>query len=156
MIEAATSDDIADLGLLGLSFFEESPFAAKGMTLSPTRIVSSLAAMIDSPDCVVHVVRQDGKVVGGALWALDSSWTEEPIAIEVLFYMHPQYRRRALSKALLQAGIDACYNAGARLMYSTSTAGFDDNGANARAYNMLFQSCGFSIMPNSCFLIREL
>lgn len=156
MIEQATSDDIADLGILGLSFFEESPFASKGMTLCPERIVMTLTAMLASPEYIILLCREDERIVGFAIWALDASWTKEPIAIEVLFYMHPEYRRRSLSKGLLQASIDACYNAGARLMYSTSTAGFDDNGANARAYNMLFQSCGFSIMPNSSFLIREM
>jgi len=154
-VRQATIADLEYLCMEAGRFFCESNFL-RCMTFSPDNTVYSMAAMIESDEHEVLIIQHEGVDCGFAIWGYDKAWTVERIAIEILFYISPAYRRDGVAKRLLQESVNVCDNAGVKLMYSTSTAGFDDNGVNARAYNMLFKSCGFNEMKNSAFLVRTM
>jgi len=155
MIRIAEIEDVPYLGRECINLFAESNFNGK-LTFSPHNTVESLYGMLQGDGYIILIASKDGVDCGFCIWAIDKSWTVEGIAIEVLFYINPEYRRGGISKALLQESIKMCDNAGVVFMYSSSTAGFKDGGINARAYNMLFGSCGFTAMPQSTFLVREM
>jgi len=77
----------------------------------------------------------------------------EKLGIEILFYVRPQCRKSSMAKHMLDFAVNLCKDMGARLLYSSSTAGFDDDGRNARAYNALLRRQGFKELPHSAFLV---
>jgi hypothetical protein len=56
---------------------------------------------------------------------------------------------------MLDFALELCKDKGAKMLYSSSTGGFDDDGRNARAYNALLRRSGFIEMPESRFLVKE-
>jgi GNAT superfamily N-acetyltransferase len=155
IIRLANLSDMPYLMWEAMGLFAESNFNGK-LTFSPHNTSESFYEMLQCDSYIILIASKDGVDCGFCIWAIDKSWTLEGIAIEVLFYINPEYRGGQISKMLLQESIKMCDNKGVVFMYSSSTAGFKDGGINARAYNMLFGSCGFSVMPQSNFLIREM
>jgi GNAT superfamily N-acetyltransferase len=112
--------------------------------------------MVDNSNTVLVVAYDDeGKVAGFTIWALENPWTVEKMGLEVLFYVRPEARKSKLAKHMLDFAIELCKDRGAKMLYSSSTGGFDDDGRNARAYNALLRRSGFIEMPESRFLVKE-
>lgn len=156
IIKIAEEHDLAHIMLAGREFFKESNWF-DNMTLCDKTIRLTLLAMHNDPNSIVIVAYDDEcDVAGFALWGLQNPWTVEKIAIEDLFYIRKSARKSKIAQAMLDFSIKACQDRGAKLLYSSSTAGFNDDGKNARAYNLLLRRKGFKELPQSRFLIHTM
>lgn len=155
IIKIAEERDLPYILITIKEFFNESNWFDK-MTLCKKNIRKTMIAMHNDPNSLVVVAYDDKNgFVGFTLWGLQNPWTVEKIAIEDLFYIRKSARKSKIAQAMLDFSIKACQDKGAKLLYSSSTAGFDDNGVNARAFNILLKKTGFSEIPKSKFLIME-
>lgn len=156
IIKIAEEHDLPFIAHAGREFMAESNWLGP-LTLSTENIYRTLLHMIEDPDTVVVVAYDDQGDVGGfTFWGLENPWTVEKVAIEVLFYVRPASRKNNMAKTMLDFAVNLCKDMGARLLYSSSTAGFDDDGRNARAYNALLRRQGFKELPHSTFLVMTM
>lgn len=117
------------------------------MTLSTENIYASLAHMLSNPLAVMVIAEdQHGLPVGFSLWQLENPWTVEHMALMVLFYVRPHARNLKLASDLLDYSMQLCQDKGAKMFYASSTAGFDDGGANERAFTALLKRKGFKVI----------
>lgn len=160
IIREAQKNDLAHVSLLGSEFLEESNWLGT-LTLDKDKIYSTLLHMYNDPNHILAVAfEEEGtsykRLQGFTMWSLENPWTVEKIAIEILFYVNPEYRGKNVAKPLLDFAVNICENKGARMLYSSSTAGFDDDGRTARAYNILLRRAGFKELSESRFLVKDL
>lgn len=156
IIKIAEEHDLPHIAHAGRQFMTESNWLGP-LTLSTENIYRTLLAMLEDPDTIVVVGYDDNGDVGGfTFWGLENPWTVEKVAIEILFYVRPESRKANMARQMLDFAINLCKDKGARLLYSSSTAGFDDDGRNARAYNALLRRQGFKVLPHSAFLVMTI
>jgi GNAT superfamily N-acetyltransferase len=156
IIKKAETGDIPYIAHAGREFMQESNWLGP-LTLSTDNIYKTLMHMVNDPDSIVIVAYDDDvNVAGFTFWGLENPWTVEKIGIEILFYVRPQCRQGNIAKAMLDFALNVCQDMGAVMLYSSSTAGFDDDGRTARAYNALLRRRGFKELPSSSFLVKEL
>jgi GNAT superfamily N-acetyltransferase len=142
-IRRAKEKDIAAISLCGDEFFEESNW--RGLTLSKANIYNTLFSVLSREDFICLLAEtEEGFPAGFVIWGIENPWTIEKQAMMSMFYIRKRYRNGKLSTKLLEASIKECKNAGAKLFFSSSTAGFDDNGVNERMFTVLLKRQGFS------------
>ena len=141
-IRQATPEDIAAIAHAGRDFFAESNW--HGLQLSSERIYSSLAYMLSNENFVMVLAETaQGLPAGFSFWQLENPWTVELMALMVLFYVRPDHRNAQVANGLLDYSLQLCQDKGAKMFYSSSTAGFNDAGANERAFTALLKRRGF-------------
>lgn len=144
-IRQATPEDIAAIAHAGRDFFAESNW--HGLQLSSERIYSSLAYMLSNENFVMVLAETErGMPAGFSFWQLENPWTVELMALMVLFYVRPDHRNAQLANGLLDYSLDLCKDKGAKMFYASSTAGFNDAGANERAFTALLRRKGFNVV----------
>lgn len=141
-IYQAGIEDAAIVHHCGKDFFKESNWGH--MTLDPDRIRESLIHILTNQSFIVVVAVDDNGIPAGfVIWSLENPWTIEKQALMVLFYVRPEYRTGGTASKVLDLSLDLCKNAGAKMFFSSSTAGFDDGGVNERAFTLLLKRRGF-------------
>ena len=155
IIKIAEYEDLPHVLIAGHEFFAESNWF-ESMTLCRKTIRMTLLKMLEDENSLIVVAYDDaGDVAGFTMWGLQNPWTLEKIAIEDLFYIRAQARKSNIAKPMMDFAVKLCKDRGAKLLYTSSTAGFNDDGRNARAYNILLKRCGFKELSNSRFLIMD-
>jgi GNAT superfamily N-acetyltransferase len=100
MIREVTPDDVGDLLRLirELASYEREPDAVEATEASLTESLFG-----SERHARAHVVEQEGRIVGMALWFLSySTWTGRPgLYLEDLF-VEPDYRGQGIGRALIQ------------------------------------------------------
>lgn len=134
------------------SFFEESLYRV--MKYDPEKAeISFLSMMMDSDFELLVAFTEEDEVAGYSVFAFENPWMAEEVALGVLFYVMPEHRRSQCSQMLVDAETEICQNRGAKLSFTSSTAGFADNGCNEIAYTRLRKRNGF--VGLGTFLVRE-
>lgn len=152
-IRLATFQDLAPLRIALEEFYESSNWLGK-LSFCADHARDALLHMFYDEFSVVAVAMDGERVVGFGLWGLENPWTIERVAIEILFFVSPEYRNAQVSASLLRLSLDECKKLGAKAYYSSSTAGFDDEGVNARAYKMMLGRAGFVPLPQSSVFVK--
>lgn len=137
---------------VGRVFFHESlyrdlQFCAK--TLETT----FLTMMSDSDYHVLIAYDENDNIAGYSAFAFERNCSVEEVALSVWFYVLPEHRTGRCSQMLVDKEIELCQNRGARKMFTSSTAGFADNGCNERAYTRMRKRNGYVVLGT--FLVRE-
>ncbi len=155
MIRRAEEKDLMQLVQCAKEYVTESGFF-NGLHFDEDKALTSIAVRSLSEDCVACVA-VDGDVVLGVVSAnIDASWTREAIAFEEIFYIRPEHRNARVAIKLCDFFIKECKMQGAKKIFSSSTAGFDDNGKNANAFTKLLKRFGFKEIKGGCVLIKDL
>lgn len=152
IVRPAKHEEVNAIFDLTKKFYDESNWKIE---INFEKSINTFHYLIDSEDNVFLVVEDNNEITGFAIWGIENPWTIEKIAIDILFYIAPKKRNFNTANKLLNESIEKCKNLGAKIFYTSSTAGFDDNGKNARAYNMLYKKNGFSEIENSKMLFME-
>lgn len=110
MIRPATSADIPTLiFLIGRQFVREAGYEALGVTMNPEKTHKNLERLIEGGAGAVFVAERDGRLVGAiGLARGDLYFSDDPMAIEQFWWMHPDHRNgmdgaRLLKRALAWA-----------------------------------------------------
>lgn len=133
-------------------FFNESLYRDLDFCRETTE-QAFLAMMLDSDFHVLVVYDEDQNIAGYSAFAFERNCSKQEVALGVWFYILPEHRRGGCSQMLVDKETELCQNRGARKMFTSSTAGFADNGCNERAYTKLRQRNGYAVLGT--FLVRE-
>jgi GNAT superfamily N-acetyltransferase len=134
-------------------FFEESLY--RKLTFDRARTVDTfMSMMLDSDFHTLIAYAEDGSIAGYNVFAFERNCSVEEVVLGVWFYVLPQHRRSQCSQMLVDAELKICKDRGAMLNFTSSTAGFSDNGCNERAYTGMRVRNGFRKLGT--FLVREL
>ena len=106
MIRRAVESDIEVLLAYGEFFWQESPYARKGVPYSKESVEQLLNHMIDEHYLIVTTV--DNVIVGflGMLIAIFPFNHDYAVGSEIFFYVHPKHRGSIGSSMMLQAELD--------------------------------------------------
>ena len=101
-------------------------------------------------------VAVDGDTVKGFVTAsIAKPFHKQPVAFEEMFYILPQYRRSKDVIKLCTFFIEQCRIRGAVKLFSTSTAGFDNDGHHASVFTRLLKRLGFVEIKGGSVLIKD-
>lgn len=152
-ISRAMIKDLNDLITMGEAYFKTCrPF--NQLTFCRDRAEIAARYILTNNNHITVIARKDNIPVGFQVWVIDSYWTKEKIANELLLYVKPEFRNKRDAKKIIDFGVDLCKLKDARVFICSNIANLDDRGVNARAYNMLLQRCNFNVLKNSNMLYK--
>lgn len=118
------------------TFFKESLY--RDLTFDRWRTEECFRQMMDDFDTHVVVAYDDkNTIVGYNVFTFDRNCSIQEVAMGIWFYVMPEHRNRQVSQMLLDEEEKICQNRGIGLSFTSSTAGFSDNGRNERAYTRM-------------------
>lgn len=137
-----TPDDVPDIVALGRGFYAESELSDL-TPFSPERLSRSI--LIGLKGDFMHGVMFHAKGVpaGFALYTLDSSYTEDPLAYIWLLYVVPHLRASPAGRLMLGLIEKNCTALGAVALYGGSMAGID---AVRNTLPNLYRKMGFDTL----------
>lgn len=154
-IEIADINGIGAIAHMCSEYFSEHRSWDK-ITYSPDKTLQTLLMLHNDEDSVIVIARDDdGTPIGFSMWNLESLWTVEKVATEIMFYVRKEYRGCDAARELIKYTISVCESAGAKVFHASSTGEIDGDGKGARAFNMMMASVGFKGVENSKFLIKK-
>lgn len=138
---AAVADDIVDLVCMKRSYFFESSY--RNYTWRFDKAWDFFVNALADPDTDVVIVERGGQPAGYGVISYDSSFMDEEIVVVSYLYIMPDHRQKQCSQMLLDFVLKLCEHRNVQAIYASNTAGFSDNGANARAFSMMMTRHGF-------------
>ncbi len=115
------------------------------------------ATLLRLKDCSVGWVCFDGnKAIGFSIYSIWALWTVERMAYSDGFYVMRGFRNKKITDELMRLCLDDLEELKVHGIYISSTAGLDDTGANARAFNMLCNRFDFDEIPNSKVFVKKM
>lgn len=134
MIRAATFEDIPALTMLGRRFIKESGY--EGMVnANPFKLHSAMERLLEGGGAI-FLAESDGQVVGGiGLMLYELYFSDDRMAMELFWWMHPDHRKRPDGAKLLLCALKWARESGCKLFSMVDLPGLD--GDAARMYERL-------------------
>lgn len=145
----ADDTHIAAIAFILRDFDKEGGIYDKTEALDTETFYQDIYAYIQDPNHVV-VVAYDGVVpVGVSVFGIGKVFGRKSFeAMMAWFYVRKDYRNLSTANQILDYSVNLCKNKGARYIFASSTADFNDNGRNERAFTALLKRKKFkSIGP---------
>lgn len=144
MIRPATSADIPTLiFLIGRQFVREAGYEDMGVTMNPEKTHKTLERLIDGGGAV-FVAESDRRLVGAiGLSRGELYFSDDPMAIELFWWMHPDHRNSMDGARLLKRALAWARDSGFKLF-----AMVDLPQTNSRAADM-YQRLGGKLMERT-------
>ena len=104
-IRKATFWDAKEVVALLRKYWEEMPWQVRSSEFDADLLEQRVVMHTVNPECFSLVaVSPDGEIVGvfGALLSVQQLWCSEPVAIDVLHYVRPDYRGGAIASQFLR------------------------------------------------------
>jgi len=136
----ATPEDIPALVKVGGDFFRESEFPDFA-TFSSENFETTLKNLIGSDAFRMHVFAPADRIVGFIAYALDVSYTKEPIALLWLLYVDPEYRKTPAGRLLVQLATESAKLDGCCAFYAGAMSGVPGTG---KTLANMYRKQGFS------------
>lgn len=114
-IRTAELADVPEMVALGRAMVEES-LTYRHLQYDPARVAAHLRAWINEPSCICLVVEtENGDVVGGFCGQVFPNWfSNDIIAGDHVWFMHPDYRGTISSLKLLKEYKERAFALGAK------------------------------------------
>lgn len=105
MIKFAKPEDVTNLVALGYKSFEENDLAGIGCDPDFNTVLEAMTGFVTNDVVLVDRNEDDQKYINGLLAFTHTSvwWSKEPLLMEVLFYVKPQFRSFKNAVALIKA-----------------------------------------------------
>ena len=136
--------------LIGLAeqYVEESGLE---LTTNRERLIEYIGALAASPDHVLSVLRLGGETAGFAVTAIESSWSEEPLASLMLYYVDKPHRRHYAINALMRECERVAKASGAAYWFANTVSSISNRAT--RAFEMICMRHGME--PGSANYMKE-
>lgn len=152
-IRRATLDDIPQMVDVGTQFFVESNFFG-GLTIDKVQGAGTFGYMIEAEDHEVLVAFDGENLIGFIIFDVVRYYTVEPVSHLFLFFVLSEYRKTAVGRDLLLEAERIATERGAKRIYCSSTAGFDDGGKTNKRLLNLYKRFGYQEL--GCFVMKGL
>jgi len=151
-IREACEEDISALVDLGEAFYKKSNFEEGGYDSPQLAYILTLG--IYDENSVLLVAEIDDEVVGFVACDIARYYTTFPVSHMFLFFVKEGYAKHQVGSKLVEAKDAIVKNKGCKYTYSSSSAGFDDQGHNDRGLELMYSRLGYE--PNGFFMRRTL
>lgn len=151
-IREAREEDIPVLVDLGEEFYNKSNFEEGGYD-SP-QLAYTLTLGIHDENSVLLVAEIGDKVVGFVACDVARYYTIFPVSHMFLFFVKEGYAKYNVGSKLVEAKDAVVKSRGCRYAYSSSSAGFEDEGHNDRGLELIYKRLGYE--PNGFYMRRTL
>lgn len=151
-LKLATTEDFATVKKMSLSFLKESPYSnyPKDETKMES-IIFSFLLNNEERICILAFSDEDKPIGIIAGYLNEALFTNEKVASEVMWWVHPKYRKRSRAGIeLLEAFQHWSRMVGSSYIQMQSLASTDDSGAVDKIYRK------YGFVPKEVTYIKEL
>lgn len=150
MIREAQPQDLNDLCDMASRFVAETELP---LTYDPERTRNTFWVAINNPDVILLVDDVDGVLAGAVMGAVEEDeFCEESCAYLTKLYCEKEFRGLGGARALASAFDVAARNAGASIVFASSTAGMGERVETL--YVRLFERIGYTVLGR--VLVKQL
>ncbi len=148
-IRNAVADDLNDLCAMAKRFVAESdlPF-----TYSDEASRRSFWHAIQNDDMILLVWADDDVIGGAVLGLVEQDFCYESMGYMLKFYVEQEFRGLDVSRELVRAFENAAARKGARIVFTSSTAGMGER--VEKMYVRLFEKQGYNVLGR--VLVKEI
>lgn len=155
MIRLVEEKDLQQIMELGKDYMRESVFY-DGIDFDEGNAWDSIYYRFLSEDNITCVAVDGDTVMGFVSLNIDTSYTKQKIAFEEIYYIAPKYRRGKVAIKLCDFFVEQCRINDVVKIFTTSTAGFDNEGHHSNVFTRLLKKFGFVEIKGGCVLIKDL